>query len=73
MEDAKKRAKLEEAYEAITQAGRKLTASHRECSGGICIWHRYAPEEMTGIGCHLIDARYAVGELLRDHGVNVLA
>lgn len=53
--------RAQEALDAIERAEHLLSRSDRECSGGICIWHRYSPMQMGDIASALIEARYAAG------------
>ena len=62
MAEQKTRAAAQEAFDSISRAERLLSESERECGGGICLWHKFSPEQMGLIGGALIDARYAAGK-----------
>lgn len=66
MKAAQRKAKAREALSGVELAESALQRSDRECSGGICIWHRFSPQDMGVISSRLIDARYALNELLAD-------
>lgn len=65
MQLAHGREHLREAAEAVNRAENRLGHAKRECSGGLCLWHRFSPMQMGEIGNELIDARYAIEAAIR--------